>query len=153
MLVVSNVFFYNFSIIMIYIRKDIKHPQNNDIILILLDVLRNNWNNDLMCDNLALKNLLWCDQLKRESDNSKIVYDNQCYKRFIIKTLLFLSDLLSLQRYDIAYRIVDILHVLPDVIISTPKKAKKDFWKNFIIPFEKENNIYFFKDMKKDFFS
>ena len=45
----------------------------------------------------------------------------------------------------------DILHVLPDVILDNEKKSKKDFWKTFIIPFEKNNDISFFKGMKNEF--
>ncbi len=137
---------------MVYIRKDIKNKANIDIISILLEVFGNNLTNNHMCDNIALINVSWYRQLKHEDKNctgNNIEY----YNKFIVDTLLFLMDLLSSQQYEMAYQVVDILHILPNVILKRGKKSKKDFWKTFIRPFEKNNNITFFKKMKKDFFN
>ena len=152
MIVVSNIFLCNFSIIMVHIRKDIKNKVNIDIISILLEVFGNNLNNNNMCADIASINVSWYRQLKHEDENS-ITYNVEYYNQFIADTLLFLMYLLSSQQYEMAYQIVDILHILPDVILKKGKKSKKDFWKTFIIPFEENNNISFFKKMKKRFFN
>ena len=150
MIELTKVLLNNLTIIMVYMRNDISNKENIIITSILLDAFCDNINNDQMCDNIALTNVPWNSQLKRDIDNCSESC-NEYYKHFIVETLLFFKDLLFSKQYKVAYQMADILHVLPDVILDNEKKSKKDFWKTFIIPFEKNNDISFFKGMKNEF--
>ena len=135
---------------MVCLRNDIMNDNNIAITSVLLEAFSNNITNDSMCDKIDLINVPWNKQLKRNIDIYNVSYD-EYYNHFIVETLFFFKDLLLSKQYKIAYQIADILHILPEVIFENNKKSKKDFWKSFIIPFEKNNNITFFKKMKKTF--
>lgn len=100
-----------------------------------------------MCERLSTFKMPWSDRLKYESTDEMVTDEEKIKCSFVYEALLYLSKLLSVKEYEKAYQIADILHVFPDVQLSS-RKSVKAFWKIYVLPYEKRHHDLFFEKLK-----
>lgn len=134
----------NIQRIMVFLRSDIKNKKNIDIIYILIQAFDGLINNKEMCDEIIKIIPDWKTQLIYEGYEycfvQKEIID------FVKIAIQIMVDSLRSNKFDIAYDIADILHVLPDVVIQKQKKGLKKYWKTYV---ERFNNKWKSDDLAK----
>lgn len=121
--------------ILVFIRSDINSEKNIELVNILIICMENRMNNfeliKLLNGKLDLKQQLIQDAGLECVDDKNI-------SDFILTVLKYTNDALKSQNYNMAYDLVDMLHVLPDVIITGEKKQLKKYWNIYVKPFIKK---------------
>lgn len=143
----------NFYTIMITIRFDIKNKENKDIVCILMKAFDGLINNKEMCDTIVKIMPDWRARLKYEE--SEYYFIQKEVIEFMKTAIHIMKDSLNTDRFDIAYDIADMLHVLPDIIIQRNKKRLKrcwrSYWKVYVEPLYKKWKCDAFTKYKKFF--
>lgn len=143
----------NFYTIMITIRFDIKNKENKDIVCILMKAFDGLINNKEMCDAIVKIMPDWRARLKYEE--SEYYFIPKEVIEFMKTAIHIMKDSLNTDRFDIAYDIADMLHVLPDIIIQRNKKQLKrcwrSYWKVYVEPLYKKWKCDAFTKYKKFF--
>lgn len=138
----------NFTKAAVYLRSNIENPENLQVVAILTEAFRHNISNNEMCDKLKALNVPYVYALEYDTGEA-LSEEDEVKCGFILKSLLYLQELLTEKQFEKAYDIVDILHVFPDVRLNE-KKSSKAFWKCFVCPFEKKYHDRFFEELKSN---
>lgn len=62
-------------------------------------------------------------------------------KKFIIRALELMKTYILVQKYEIAYDLADMLQGLPEIAIANSEKGLKQYWKNYVKPFQKNGDV------------
>lgn len=138
----------NFIKAAVYLRSDIENPENLQVVSVLIKAFRHNISNNEMCDKLKALNVPYGYALEYDTGEA-LSEEDEVKCGFILKSLLYLQELLTEKQFEKAYDIVDILHVFPDVRLND-KSSSKAFRKLFIRRYEKKYHDKFFDEMKKN---
>ena len=139
----------NFYIIMVYIRFDIKNKENKDIIYLLNQAVDGLINNKEMCEAIIRIMPDWKEQLKDEGSEYHFIHEKII--EFVKVAMYIMEDRLTMNEYDIAYDIADMLHVLPEIIIQNKKRRLKRYWQVYVENFHKKWNCDDFTKFKRYF--
>ena len=90
----------------------------------------------------------WKGQLMDEEDEWQELALDMQLKEFIIRALELVKKYMLIQEYEIAYDIVDMLHGLPEIIIADNEKGLKQYWKNYVRPFQRKWKCKEFNEWK-----
>lgn len=101
-------------------------------------------NNKEMCDEIIKIIPNWKAQLICEGYEYCLVQKEII--DFVKIAIQIMADSLKSNKFEIAYDIADMLHVLPDVVIQKEKKGLKKYWKTYV---EKFNNKWKCDDLVK----
>ena len=147
----SDLFLLNLERIFIYIRSDLKRSENRQIIILVLNVIENlQCSNEELClcmnSYMELYNTTMTSDVHNEELSERFVF-----RQFLKETLYYLLILIDNKEYEKIYDVIDILHVVPNVVSVNKKTSKKDFYKIYIKKFSKKWNDKFFLRMKHYF--
>lgn len=134
----------NFQRIMVFLRSDIKNKRGKDILCILIRAFDGLINNKEMCDEIVKIMPDWKAQLIYRGYEYHFIQEGII--DFVRIAIQIMGDSLSLNKFDMAYDIADMLHVLPDVVIQKGKKGLKKYWKVYV---ERFNNKWKYCDLAK----
>ncbi|MCC8043377.1 MAG: hypothetical protein LIO69_07730 [Oscillospiraceae bacterium] len=136
--------YINIVIISVYLRSDIKKSYNIDIIDYMLSWVSGDITAEEMILLVKKLNVEWWDNLKT---NSPSFINDDIRNKFIRCSLNYLRLLIQQAQYEKAYCVIDVLHVFPDINISS-LKSKKSFWEYYILPFKRKFNDDFFDEFR-----
>lgn len=134
----------NLQRVMVFLRSDIKSKKNIDILCILIQAFDGLINNKEMYDEIIKIIPDWKTQLIYE--RYEYCFVQKEIIDFVKIAIQIMVNNLRANKFDIAYDIADILHVLPDVIIQKEKKGLKKYWKTYV---ERFNNKWKCEDLTK----
>lgn len=138
----------NLHRIFVLLRFDIKNKNNSHVIDIIIKAINNKSSNQEMCKMIFYIMSNWKSQLIVERYDEQEIICNTKLEQFIIKALELMKINISIQKYEIAYDIADMLHVLPEVVIANQKKSMKQYWKIFVKRFQKKWRCNIFDEFK-----
>ena len=138
----------NLQRIFVFIRFDVKDNNNSYIIDTIIRAVNNNIGNDEMCKMIFYLMPDWKGQLMDEEDEWQELALDMQLKEFIIRALELVKKYMLIQEYEIAYDIVDMLHGLPEIIIADNEKGLKQYWKNYVRPFQRKWKCKEFNERK-----
>ena len=124
---------------LVFIRADIYHSDNIKFVKVLLSSINEELTNSVMVERI------FC--ISSELKHQLILQDGDIYimskeaKDFVLSSLHILCKELEEKRYDFAYDIVDMLHAFPHMIICNDKKQIRNYWKIYVRPVMKKNNL------------
>lgn len=130
----------NLQRIFVFIRFDIKDENNSHVIDIIIKVINNNIRNDEMCKMIFYLMPRWKGQLMVEEGELQELIFNSKLKEFTIRALELMKTHIISQKYESAYDLADMLHALPEIVIDNNKKGLKQYWKNYVKPFQKNGS-------------
>lgn len=84
-------------------------------------------------------------------DGDKIKIFNS-YKVFMVDMLEITIDELYKNNYDLAYDIIDMLHVLPEIMLSEDRRAIRRYYKFYVKPIVKKWNFCKISHLKRYFY-
>lgn len=143
-------FLLNVQRIMVFMRFNISSPQNTELVDILTNCMNSNCDNCLLVDLISNRQGELREQLLLEEGEGYGTNNN--IKSFLLQMLEFISEGVDTQNYDMAYDIVDMLHVLPDVIIANDRKQLKQYWKIYVKPVLKRRKRERVYEIKKTYY-
>ena len=85
----------------------------------------------------------WKGQLIVEEGELQELIFNSKLKEFTIRALELMKTYIMAQEYESAYELADMLHALPEIVIDNNKKGLKQYWKNYVKPFQKNGSVIF----------
>ncbi len=85
----------------------------------------------------------WKGQLIVEEGELQELIFNSKLKEFTIRALELMKTYIMAQEYELAYELADMLHALPEIVIDKNKKGLKQYWKNYVKPFQKNGSVIF----------
>ena len=139
----------NLHKIFVFLRYDIENINNSYVIDIMINVLNNDDSNEKMCNMIFQIMPKWKEQLIVNADEEE---QRVCYiqlKQYIIKTLELIKNNILVQNFEMAYDIVDMLQGLPVITEINRKKELKQYWKIYVMPFQKKWKVNLFYDWKE----
>lgn len=128
----------NLQRIFVFIRFDIKDKNNSHVIDIIINAINNNIKNNEMCQMIFHLMPEWKGQLIIEGNELQELIFNSKLKEFTIKALELMKTHITAQEYETAYDLADMLQGLPEIVIGNNKKGLKQYWKNYVKPFQKK---------------
>ena len=132
-------FFENMHRILVLIRSDMQEENNTELLEFLITSIDKGWKNTEMLESVSKILPDIKQQLVLEDDE---VYEiNNKAKEYMLHVLRITWNALKEGNYELAYDLVDMLHVFPHLVISNDKKQIKDYWKIYVNPVVKRRNI------------
>ena len=127
-----NNFLENMHRILVYVRSDIYNNENIELVRILSLCISENMSNDDMVNQITNISPVLKQQLILQDD--EIYQLNTEAKDYVLNSLQIILNELKEKDYDLAYEMVDALHVFPHVVITNDKRQIKSYWKVFVKP-------------------
>lgn len=149
----------NIHRLLIKMRYNIYDETNIVLLDIIEETLNNNYSNQEMIkllrqrlndwpDLIKLQETIISNKLKSELSDNEIDLFLNVMNYSISKAKFYLVE----QKYDIAYDIIDAIHVFPEIVVKSNKRTLKKFWKLYIEPVNLKWNMTLFDEIKKYFF-
>lgn len=118
--------------ILVYIRSDIYNNENIELVRNLSLCIDENMTNDEMVKQIINISPALKHQLILRND--EIFRLNAEANDYVLNSLQIILNELQEKDYDLAYDMVDVLHVFPHVVIANDKRQIKSYWKFFVKP-------------------
>lgn len=144
----TAVMWKNLQRIFVFIRFDIKDKNNSHVIDTIINVINDNIRNNEMCHMIFYLMPRWKGQLIVEEGELQELIFNSKLKEFTIRALELMKTYIMAQEYELAYELADMLHALPEIVIDKNKKGLKQYWKNYVKPFQKKWKCNIFNEWK-----
>lgn len=134
-----NNFFENMHRILVYIRSNIHNNENMELVRILSLCISDDMSNEEMVRIIIDIYPVLTQQLILQND--EIYRLSAEAKDYVLCVLQIISNALEEKDYELAYDMVDALHVFPHVVIANEKRQIKSYWKIYVIPIIKRVKI------------
>lgn len=145
----------NIHRLLVKIRYNIYDETNIVLLDIIGETLNNNYSNKEMINLLRQRLNNWSYLLKLQetfnSDNvNSELSDNELdlFRKVLNYSISKAKFYLVEQKYDIAYDIIDAIHIFPEIIVRSNKRTLKKFWKLYIEPVYLKWNKAIFDEIK-----
>lgn len=139
----------NIHRILVFIRFDIRNPINIKLLESIVECIREKSGNGKLLEILSDEQHIIKQLLLEESE----LYENRNnIDEFLLIILEDILNMLNSGDYDIAYEMVDLIHILPELIISNNKKDLRVYWKLNIKQYSKKKKNDLAKKSKKYFY-
>lgn len=132
-------FLENMHRILVYVRSDIYNNENTELVKILGLCINDNMSNEEMVKIIIDMYPVLMQQLILQND--EICRLSAEAKDYVLCVLQIISNALEEKDYELAYDMVDVLHVFPHVVISNEKRQIKSYWKVYVKPIIKRVKI------------
>lgn len=145
----------NFHKVIVIIRYNIHNPENITLINDLKFILKNNYSNEEMINIINKRNLLVNENIQfKKGEVFHIEKDylnneeSEIAKEFLIYAFNKIEYFINQNMFEMAYDIVDVIHVFPELFIDYNKIKLKKYWKIYIKPFQKKWKDKMFNEVK-----
>lgn len=132
-------YFENMYRILVLIRSNIRDKKNIEVLEVLITSVEKEWKNTEVIGVIS--------EIMPDLKRQLLLQNDKCYKltdeakEYLLRTLHIAQKGLIESRYDVAYDVVDMLHVFPHVIIANDRQQTEDYWKIYVTPVIRARNI------------
>lgn len=146
----SNNLLFNIQRILVFVRFDIKNPVNIQFIDAIIACLNTNIENEGLVNLIVNIEKKLKEQLVLERDIEIEYQDNSI--KFMLQILEIIRGALKEKNYIMAYDMVDMLHIFPEIIITNQKKGIRSYWKRCVNPILKKWKVSEISDIKRNLY-
>lgn len=130
---------------MVFLRFDTQNTYNIEVLDILINGVKSKTDNDMICGNVLRIMPKWTSQLLFQEKDEEFEVQEEVLK-LVTAGLEHMKFYLDEGKYEISCDLADLLHALPEFVLSSPNAKLKKYEKIYIKPFEKKWNTEVFEN-------